>query len=475
VKRLKYLLIVLALLSLKSDNLIIWQKTYDFPFYSTWVNKIVPYHENGYVFIGNAENNNDHPGIAARIDNVGNLVWYKVYEDHHLDNLMLAKDGDFLISGDKTGIPVILKINSNGEKKWEKEFTSIDNRVLDNHACTGGFYVQELSNGDFIAAITSIPSCTYIPAYEFISYIFKTNSSGDVIWDTSYVDKSKTIINCIGAGFNNDFILCDSKNDTLRLTKFDSSGKKTWSKIYYASLFFYGGQLLKTNDDSFLVGGVAEDSTKNASNRDIAILKINDNGNVIWYKKYDAGESEILYQLKQFQDKNLAMIAESNYKIYAAELNSNGEIKWNQKFDVFSKNGADIIETSDGCLLVAGMNAFKSWIAKTDTIRDPIYYVAKSSKITEMNYANPISGIPDPDQLENKITGYPNPFDTYLYLETNCLNSSYSIYDLSGRKLKSGLLNGPNTMLNTAEFIKGVYLARISTGTKDTVLKVVKQ
>ncbi len=471
-KKLSCLLIIVVLLSLKSDKLIIWEKSYDFQLYSTWINKIVPYDENGYVFIGNAENDGDHPGIAARIDNVGNLVRYKIYEDHHFDNLMLAKDGDFLISGDKTGTPFILKINSNGDKKWEKEFTSIDNRVLDKSACTGGFWVQELSNGDFIAAITSIPSCSYIPAYEFISFVFKTNSSGEIQWDTSYVDKSKTIIHSVGAGYNNDFILCDSKNDTLRLTKFDSSGKRTWSKIYYASQFFFGGNLLKTNDNSFMVGGVAEDSTKKSLNRDLAILKINNDGNVTWYKKYDAGESEILYQLKQFQDKNLAMIAESNYKIYAVELNNNGDVKWNQKFDVFSKNGADIIETSDGCLLVASMNAFKSWIAKTDTIRDPIYYVAKSSKITEMNYTNPIS---DRDQLENKITGYPNPFDSYLYLETNCLNSSYSIYDLSGRELKSSILNGPNTMLNTDDLSKGMYLARISTGTKDTVLKVVKQ
>jgi len=91
------------------------------------------------------------------------------------------------------------------------------------------------------------------------------------------------------------------------------------------------------------------------------------------------------------------------------------------------------------------------------------------------SYLNPISGIPDHDQLAYKIQSYPNPFNSYLYLETNCLNSSYSIYDLSGRMLKTGILDGPNTMLNTAGFSKGMYLARISTATKDTVLKIVKQ
>jgi len=474
VKKLIYLLIVFVLLSLKSGNLILWEKAYDFKLYSTWVNKIVPFQENGFVFIGNAENNNDHPGIAARIDNIGNLVWYKIYEDHHFDNLMLAKDGDFIITGDKTGIPFILKINSSGEKKWEKEFTSIDNQTLNNTSCTGGFWVQELSNGDFIAAITSITGCNY-DLHKFVSYIFKTNSSGEIQWDTSYVDKTKTIINSIQAGFNNDFILCDSKNDTLRLTKFNSAGKSIWSKIYFSTNSFFGGQLLKIDDGSFLVGGVAEDYIMNVLNFDLAILKINDNGNVIWFKKYDTGENEMFHQLKQFQDKSLAMIAWSNYKIYIAELNNNGDIKWNQKFDVFSKNGADIIETSDGRLLIGCMNNFKSWIAKLDTIRDPIDYVWKSSKITEMNYPNPISGIPDHDQRAYKIQSYPNPFDSYLYFETNSLNSSYSIYDLCGRKLKTGILDGPNTMLNTTEFIKGMYLAKISTATKDTVLKIVKQ
>lgn len=473
-KKLIYLSIVIALLSLKSDKLIIWEKSYNLPLYSTWVSKIVPFQESGYVIIGNGEDNIRHPGIAARIDNTGTLIWYKIYEDHHFDNLMLAKDGDFLISGDKTGIPFLLKINSSGEKKWEKEFTSIDNQVLNNTSCTGGFWVQELPDGDIIAAITSITGCNY-DLHKFVSYILKTNSLGEIQWDTSYVDKSVTIINSIEAGFNNDLIVCDTKNDTLRLTKYNLSGKRLWSKIYYSSQFFYGGQLLKTNDNSFLVGGVAEESTTNTSNRDLAILKINDNGNVTWYKKYDTGETEIFHQLKQFQNKSLAMIAWSNYKIYAAELYNNGEVKWNQIFNVFSKNGADIIETSDGCLLIGCMNNFKSWIAKLDTIRDPIYYVPKSSKITEMNYTNPISGIPDHNQLANKIQSYPNPFDSYLYLETNSLNSSYSIYDLTGKILKSGILTGPNTMLNTADFSKGIYLARISTATKDTVLKIIKQ
>ena len=473
-KKLIYLLIVIALLSLKSDKLIIWEKSYDFPLLNTWVNKIVPCQENGYVFIGNGEGLNRHPAIAARIDKIGNLVWSKVYEDHHFDNLMLANDGDFLISGDKSGIPFILKINSNGDKKWEKEFASIDNRVLNDMSCTGGFWVQELSNGDFIAAITSIKGCNY-DLYQFVSYIFKTNSSGMIQWDTSYVDKSKTIINSIEVGFNNDLIVCDTKNDTLRLTKYNLSGKRLWSKIYYSSQFFYGGQLLKTNDNSFLVGGVAEDETKNTPNRDLAILKINKDGNVTWFKKYDTGESEMFHQIKQFQDKSLALISWTNYKIYAAELNNNGEVKWNQLFNVFSKNGADVIETSDGCLLIGCMNNFKSWIAKLDTIRDPVTYFPKAANITEMNYTNPISGLPDPNQPENLISTYPNPFDQYLYLETNDLNSNYSIYDLAGRKLKSGILNGPNTMLNTADFNKGVYLVKVSNETKDAVVKIVKE
>jgi hypothetical protein len=162
-----------------------------------------------------------------------------------------------------------------------------------------------------------------------------------------------------------------------------------------------------------------------------------------------------------------------NCKIYTAKLNNNGEVKWNQMFNVFSKNGADIIETSDGCLLIGCMNNFKSWIAKLDTIRDPIYYFPKSLQITVMNY--PQSGIPGNDQADSKILSYPNPFDSFLYLETNSLNASYSIYDLSGRTLKSGILSGPNTMLNTVNFSKGMYLAKISTATKDTVLKIVKQ
>ncbi len=465
-KNLVILLIVLTGLSLKSDRRIIWEKSYDFQVYSTWINKIIPC-DNGYIFLVNSEDSQIHPGIIARIDNDGNLVWYKKFNDRRFDNLILTKDKSLVISGDAKGLPFLMSFDLNANVKWEKIYTTIDQREYININYDNSFCIKELPDGNFLAAISNgSPELA-----NYVSFILKINTQGQILWDTSFDSKTKTVIHSIEPGYTNDFIVCDSRNDTLRLTKYNVTGKKIWSKMYFAASTFFGAEILKTNDECYIVGGVAEESKDNNLNWDIGLLKVDGNGKVLWYKKYDAGKAEILHQTKLFQDRSIALIASSDYKIYVLNLENNGEIKWNQKVDVFSKNGADIIETSDRCLLIGCMNNFKAWIAKADTIRDIPAYAMKSETISERDL---LSGNNEQGKGDNKFSCYPNPFDKNIFITTDLLNCKYWIYDLTGKIRKSGVLNILPTEVNTEDLDRGTYFLKLKSTTEEATFKLIK-
>ncbi len=216
-KKIGVSLVIICLLSFVSDNKILWEKSYDFPIYSAWINRILPYYNNGYIFIGNGEDGTDHPGIVAKLDNTGNMVWSKIFDNHHFENLILTKDEEIIIYGDTAGIPCIMKLEISGAVKWKKVYYYIDNREYKYKSYSDNFCVKELANGNFIAAITNRPRSNYLTE-SYVSYIFRTNSFGEIQWATSQVDSVETRISSIEVGYNNDYYLCDSRNDILRIT-----------------------------------------------------------------------------------------------------------------------------------------------------------------------------------------------------------------------------------------------------------------
>ena len=53
---------------------------------------------------------------------------------------------------------------------------------------------------------------------------------------------------------------------------------------------------------------------------------------------------------------------------------------------------------------------------------------------------------------------YPNPFNDYLHIESENPYSTYEIWDISGRKLKSGILLQKTNLLDLSDLKSGIYL-----------------
>ena len=71
---------------------------------------------------------------------------------------------------------------------------------------------------------------------------------------------------------------------------------------------------------------------------------------------------------------------------------------------------------------------------------------------------------------------YPNPANAMLYIDylPDNKDAEYTISDISGRILSTGMLNNSNQGIDIAKYSKGIYLISIKDGSKNFNVKFVK-
>jgi hypothetical protein len=156
-------------------------------------------------------------------------------------------------------------------------------------------------------------------------------------------------------------------------------------------------------------------------------------------------------------------------------LDDDGDIIWNQKFDFDSKNGSDIIETTDKFILVGSMKDRKPWIAKIDTIRDIISYTLKSSKIQVQNISNLNSFNSNTNGINSNIQCFPNPFDEKLIIKTNYDEWIYYLYDIKGKLVNHNTVHSKQLEMNTSDLQSGIYQFMVIYDNKSYSVKLVKK
>ena len=119
------------------------------------------------------------------------INWTSVYGDtSSLDEgwyISKTNDGNYIVSGMEHYIAVIKKINSSGQLIWSKTYdnpTESDGYVGDDVIKS----VRQVSDGGYIAA-------GYFEdedSWSRVSWIFKTDESGEVLWSKTYTKNNST-------------------------------------------------------------------------------------------------------------------------------------------------------------------------------------------------------------------------------------------------------------------------------------------
>ena len=240
----------------------------------------------------------------------------------------------------KTFILLLLLIPSlwlNGQITFEKRY--YENGILYTYSV-----LQEVDSGFIITGDGYIPGN---PDYD--GCLLKTDKLGDTIWlkRTGFIenDHSYSVIktNDNGYIFTGD-IHVGYANKNLNLVKTNNNGIIEWNNNYGGVNWETGYSLIQTNNNDFIIAGCSNSiSGPGAQPFDFYVIKTNINGNLQWEKKIGGTENEYAFSVCK-ANNNSCIVAGSTSSygagatdIYLVKLDYYGNIVWEKTYG--SENG----------------------------------------------------------------------------------------------------------------------------------------
>ena len=316
--------------------------------------------------------------FISKINEVGDsLFFYSGYDSWTGLTLDIAQDSTLIIGGN-TIYGYVMNVDSFGNIIWEIDYPDEWHIWGDyqNSSCTD---VKFLNDGNIMIAGRYY---SYFQQEQRLgSYLIKADSNGNEIWYVDFWSSYNTSINPTKFVItnNDEFVMIGRRN---KIYKISSEGEEIWDVETDYSLHSIISHTSSSENYYYIVGNIIGYNYSNP-----CLLKIDDNGNIIWEQIYNAETEDFIYELIMTDDDGFLLIGSSDHHLYIMKLSS---------------------EISN----------------------------------TEGNYINPFSA-----QLNQN---YPNPFNpstTIYFTAEYAEDAEISIYNIKGQKVKT-LNSFPNPDLS---------------------------
>ncbi|MEP7171754.1 MAG: T9SS C-terminal target domain-containing protein, partial [Bacteroidota bacterium] len=259
----------------------------------------------------------------------------------------------------------IIKIDSIGNKQWEKNFggTSDDLPYSLQQTADGGYILGGVSHSG-ISGDKTDSLRGGMGDYDF--WIVKTDSLGNKQWDKDFggfnYDQLTSMLQTVDGGYIlGGFSNSDSSGDKTQnshgsedywIVKIDSLGNKQWDKDFGGADDDRFHFIQQTADKGYILGGnsnsgISGDKTQTVWGLyDYWILKTDSLGNKLWDKDFGGTYNDILFSLKQTADGGyiLGGISQSGiggdksqptwgaYDYWIVKTDSLGNKQWDKDF-----------------------------------------------------------------------------------------------------------------------------------------------
>jgi hypothetical protein len=503
----------------------------------------------------------DYDYWTVKIDSNGNKIWDKRFGGYGRDWLTViiqTNDNGYIIGGwsesgiggDKTQLNWdttlstpdfwIVKIDSDGNKQWDKRFGG------DNS--DGLLSLQQTIDGGYILGgwtLSNISGDKTQPSRgQYDYWIVKVDSSGNKEWDKRFggdnSDGLSYLIQTLDGGYllggdtyseiNGDKTQPSWGLTDIWIIKIDSSGIKQWDKRYGGNkadeLDF--GNIFLTSDGGYLLGGtsysnISGDKTENNIGREHAwTIKIDSLGNKEWDKtiRTNSNQDDEVGLAIQTLDGCYAMAGYTMGGIAGEKSEPNWDTTnfssdgWIIKFcdsatvqqcNLFSiaissytpnVSCYGMNDAAAKVMAVGGTPPFNYYWSDGQTSNTPVNFSSGTYSVTAIDQNGCIAsesltieeGPPclntyDINSINSNIYFHPNPASYMINIQTENVQSSIkavSIYDIAGRAMhgfpqKAGLTMTHATV-DVSNLTNGLYFLHVEMSNGQRVVrKVVKE
>jgi hypothetical protein len=237
--------------------------------------------------------------------------------------------------------------------------------------------------------------------------IIATTSYGEQYWAKAYGGNNDHFASSIQETADGGYILVGSVstqsslvkvNKDVWVLKLDNNGNTLWQKNYGGIDDDRAHSIQQTNDGGYIVAGATGSGRYGDGGWDGWIFKLSRVGNILWQKKYGRNNhDESLSYLEQTSDGEYIAIGKYEYPIDQAiwilKLNSTGRVLWQKGFSdrIY---GISIQQTSDAGYIVLGKTTYVFYniiVMKLDWKGDPSWKNTYETLDIELSDIDPTS------------------------------------------------------------------------------------
>jgi len=342
-----------------------WEKTYGGPKREIgWSVQVT--RDGGYIIGGFTRSFGvgDIDSYLIKTDSDGNMEWQRTFGGKRNDvsiNVQITSDEGYILCG-TTGFGsdssdlYILKTDSKGLLEWEKKFGGTKKE-------SGGCIKQTRDRGYIICGETSS-----FGAGESDIYLIKIDSKGEKEWEKTYGGSGRDWGHTVQLTSDGGYIIGantasygQGKLDVC-LIKTDKKGNKEWEQTYGGpeDEFIFGTEgLIQTKDGGFIF--CTYGASYGEGMTDFYIVKTDSLGDTEWEKTFGGSQEDGALAILQAQDGGYLIcgytksIGAGDRDVYLIKIDKNGKKEWEKTYGGPDFDcGIAMQKTTDGGLIICG-------------------------------------------------------------------------------------------------------------------------
>jgi hypothetical protein len=376
-------------------------------------------------------------------------------------------------------VGMVMKMNHDWDTIWIKEYSM----NLDDYPDTSTLINQMAicNNGDLV-----LVGNTSRPDIGSNTLLMRIDTAGEVLWIKTYTYSRHTMIDGYsviqtsdnGFAIGGDWYMPGTYalGDPI-IIKTDSMGNREWLINLGGWYEDYVAMLCRSADGNILMGTtIADTAVGNSPISRINVVKLDNEGNIIWNKKYGPSSLDnFLENIRCLEDGNIictgSVLKHPPWNSgWILKLDSNGDSLWYRLYNYFSGDGSlnnlyDIIPTYDSGFFACG----GLFPIPPDTGIQSAWGLKLDSFGCEWEGCDTTVEVKEHGGLETWGHGelylWPNPTKTIVNCQLSNVDCrgdcSLVIYDIFGREvMKTSIIRQTSTLsINISSLRSGLYIA----------------
>jgi gliding motility-associated-like protein len=240
----------------------------------------------------------------------------------------------------------------------------------------------------FLCAGTSlsVPGCTKSSIYYGMldMAIFMLDENGNKLWEKSYGGNQDDFLYDIEPVPAGGFIITGwtdsgpsgnktsgtAGNADVWVIRIDDNGNIIWENTFANPLYELARKIIPTSDGGFFIGGITDQNS--SFGEDLITLKLDANGNLLWSRTYDAPGNQRLEDMLQMPNGNFLLAGQSglssvNDDQWIICLRPDGTRLWDKTYGTSTTDYLyNVIALNDGNYLLTGVEGGAGTIRKID-------------------------------------------------------------------------------------------------------------